>query len=315
MIADYARQRRGRRHPRLLAAAPLSRSWWRKRRRPFLTDAQIAKRSTNPSKTDRARKPATYGAGTVEYLVGAGRADLLPRGQHPPAGRTPGHRGDLRHRPRARAVQDRRWRVARLRRPDAARAQLRIPYQRRGPRPRLPPGAGHRNPVRRPGRPRVRLDAGVESGSVIGGQFDSCWQSSSSPVRRGSRPSSVRAARSTNSSSKAWRRRSRSTRQSSATPAFTSEPFTIHNRWIETEFDNQIPPSPAASRPRPTSRARCSWSRWVAAGWRSRSPRASGSHPVAAVPAAKRRQSDRGRRARLQRRPATRSPHRCRAPS
>ena len=24
--------------------------------------------------------------------------------------------------------------------------------------------------------------------------------------------------------------------------AFTSEPFTVHNRWIETEFDNDIPP-------------------------------------------------------------------------
>ena len=24
-------------------------------------------------------------------------------------------------------------------------------------------------------------------------------------------------------------------------PAFTSEPFTVHTRWIETEFDNQIP--------------------------------------------------------------------------
>jgi acetyl-CoA/propionyl-CoA carboxylase biotin carboxyl carrier protein len=25
-------------------------------------------------------------------------------------------------------------------------------------------------------------------------------------------------------------------------PAFISEPFTVHTRWIETEFDNQIPP-------------------------------------------------------------------------
>ena len=25
-------------------------------------------------------------------------------------------------------------------------------------------------------------------------------------------------------------------------PAFTSEPFTVHTRWIETEWDNQVPP-------------------------------------------------------------------------
>ena len=41
-----------------------------------------------------------------------GRADLLPRGQHPAAGRAPGLRGDLRAGPGARAVPDRRGRGA-----------------------------------------------------------------------------------------------------------------------------------------------------------------------------------------------------------
>ncbi|MFB9682288.1 acetyl-CoA carboxylase biotin carboxyl carrier protein subunit, partial [Streptosporangium vulgare] len=27
-------------------------------------------------------------------------------------------------------------------------------------------------------------------------------------------------------------------------PAFTGDPFTVHTRWIETEFDNTIPPHP-----------------------------------------------------------------------
>jgi acetyl-CoA/propionyl-CoA carboxylase biotin carboxyl carrier protein len=31
-----------------------------------------------------------------------------------------------------------------------------------------------------------------------------------------------------------------------ADPAFTAEPFTVHTRWIETEFDNTIPPYDAA---------------------------------------------------------------------
>src|SRR3712207_9256522 len=28
--------------------------------------------------------------------------------------------------------------------------------------------------------------------------------------------------------------------------AFTSQPFTVHTRWIETEWDNQVPPYSAA---------------------------------------------------------------------
>jgi len=30
-------------------------------------------------------------------------------------------------------------------------------------------------------------------------------------------------------------------------PAFTSHPFTVHTRWMETEFDNQIPPFAGAA--------------------------------------------------------------------
>ena len=63
-------------------------------------------------------------------------------------------------------------------------------------------------------------------------------------------------------------------RRSSATPAFTDEPFTVHTRWIETEFDNAVPavqPPPAdAAEDRPS--ARPSWSRSAASGWRSRFP-------------------------------------------
>src|SRR4029450_5440616 len=40
-------------------------------------------------------------------------------------------------------------------------------------------------------------------------------------------------------------------------PAFTDEPFRVHTRWIETEFDNRIPPyagvaAPAADEARQT---------------------------------------------------------------
>jgi acetyl-CoA/propionyl-CoA carboxylase biotin carboxyl carrier protein len=41
-------------------------------------------------------------------------------------------------------------------------------------------------------------------------------------------------------------------------PAFTAEPFTVHTRWIETEFDNTIPPydGPAGEAAEPEARER-----------------------------------------------------------
>ena len=73
-----------------------------------------------------------------------------------------------------RACSDRRRRAAgHHRRPDAARARHRVPDQRRGPGPRLLPAPGPVTSYEPPSGPGVRLDSGVEAGSVIGGQFDS----------------------------------------------------------------------------------------------------------------------------------------------
>ena len=86
-----------------------------------------------------------------------GRHRLVPRGEHPPAGRAPRLRGGHRHRPRARAVPPRRGRRARLPRPRRERPLHRVPHQRRGPGPQLPalarPGARAALP-RRSRRPR-----------------------------------------------------------------------------------------------------------------------------------------------------------------
>ena len=76
---------------------------------PFLTDEQ--RERIHASAKAICREADYYGAGTVEYLVGVDGVDQLPRGEHPAAGRAPGHRGDQRHRPRARAVPDRRRRA------------------------------------------------------------------------------------------------------------------------------------------------------------------------------------------------------------
>jgi acetyl-CoA/propionyl-CoA carboxylase biotin carboxyl carrier protein len=139
---------------------------------PFLTDAQ--RKEIHESAKRICKEAGYYGAGTVEYLVGQDGADLVPRGQHPPAGGAPGHRGDLGHRPGAQ-----QFRIAngealditedptprghsiefRINGEDAGRGFLPAP----GPVTTFDPPTG----------PGVRLDSGVESGSVIGGQFDS----------------------------------------------------------------------------------------------------------------------------------------------
>ncbi len=90
--------------------------------------------------------------------------------------------------------------------------------------------------------PGVRVDAGIESGSVIGGAFDSLLAKLivTGATREQALQRSARAL-------------SEMTVDGMATlipfhrkvvvdPAFTSDPFTVHNRWIETEFDNDLEP-------------------------------------------------------------------------
>ncbi|MCW2673381.1 MAG: Carbamoyl-phosphate synthase chain ATP-binding [Frankiales bacterium] len=90
--------------------------------------------------------------------------------------------------------------------------------------------------------PGVRVDTGIESGSVIGGAFDSLL--AKLIVTGASREEALQRSK---------RALDELTVDGMATlipfhrkvvtdPAFTSEPFTVHNRWIETEFDNDLPP-------------------------------------------------------------------------
>ncbi len=95
---------------------------------------------------------------------------------------------------------------------------------------------------RMPTGPGVRLDSGVEPGSVIGGAFDSLL--AKLVVTGATRHQALERSR-------------RALAEFEVTgmptviafhravvddPAFTSEPFSVHTRWIETEFDNTIPP-------------------------------------------------------------------------
>ncbi|MFC9221576.1 acetyl/propionyl/methylcrotonyl-CoA carboxylase subunit alpha [Streptomyces hygroscopicus] len=93
-----------------------------------------------------------------------------------------------------------------------------------------------------PAGPGVRLDAGVESGSVIGPAWDSLLAKLI-----------VTGATRTQALQRAARALAEFQVEGMATaipfhravvtdPAFTSAPFTIHTRWIETEFHNTIAP-------------------------------------------------------------------------
>jgi acetyl-CoA/propionyl-CoA carboxylase biotin carboxyl carrier protein len=96
-----------------------------------------------------------------------------------------------------------------------------------------------------PAGPGVRLDAGVEAGSVIGPAWDSLL--AKLVVTGATRPQALR---------RAARALAEFQVEGLATaipfhravvddPAFTSEPFRVHTRWIETEFVNDIQPFPA----------------------------------------------------------------------
>ena len=108
-LADAARHGRRRLHARLLAPASAPEA---RRGGPR---AVPHRRAEHPARRVEQGDPAR---GQVrrrrhcEFLVGARRHHLLPRGQHPPAGGAPRHRGGQRHRPGTRAAAHRRGRAA-----------------------------------------------------------------------------------------------------------------------------------------------------------------------------------------------------------
>ena len=98
-----------------------------------------------------------------------------------------------------------------------------------------------------PQGPGVRVDSGVESGAVVGGAFDSLLAKLI-----------VTGATRTEALQRAARALDEMVVDGMATllpfhravvrdPAFTAEPFAVHNRWIETEFAGGIPPYSGAA--------------------------------------------------------------------
>jgi acetyl-CoA/propionyl-CoA carboxylase biotin carboxyl carrier protein len=120
------------------------------------------------------------------------------------------------------------------------------------------PAPGPVHALRFPGGPGVRIDSGVTTGDVIGGAFDSLL--AKLIVTGSSREDALERSR---RALDEFEIAGLPTvlpfhRKIVRDPAFTSAPFSIYTRWIETDFVNDIEPwsgslaDPAASAPRQT---------------------------------------------------------------
>ncbi|WP_027342637.1 acetyl/propionyl/methylcrotonyl-CoA carboxylase subunit alpha [Hamadaea tsunoensis] len=226
-----------RRHQKLVEEAPA----------PFLTDEQ--RRAIHESAKAICREADYHGAGTVEYLVGQdGTISFLEvntrlQVEHPVSEETTGL--DL-VREQFRIAAGEQLRFTEDPTPRGHSIEFRINGEDPG-RNFLPaPGAVTRLVL--PAGPGVRVDTGIESGSVIGGNFDSLLAKVV-----------VTGATRAEALERACRVLDEMVVDGMATalpfhrlivrdPAFTGEPFTVHTRWIETEWDNTVPPfGPAAA--------------------------------------------------------------------
>ncbi len=214
---------------------------------PFLTDAQ--RKEIHESAKRICREAGYYGAGTVEYLVGQdGLISFLEvntrlQVEHPVTEETSGldlvlqqfkiangEKLDISEdpTPRGHAIE------FRINGEDAGRNFLPAP----GPVTRFDPPSG----------PGVRLDSGVHTGSVIGGQFDSML--AKLIVYGASRDEALARSR---RALDEFHVEGLATvipfhRAVVSDPAFIgdgsgdSAGFTVHTRWIETEWDNPVEP-------------------------------------------------------------------------
>ncbi|GAA1277958.1 acetyl/propionyl/methylcrotonyl-CoA carboxylase subunit alpha [Saccharothrix xinjiangensis] len=222
-----------RRHQKLVEEAPA----------PFLTDEQ--REQIHTSARAICREAGYHGAGTVEYLVARdGTISFLEvntrlQVEHPVSEETAGV--DL-VREQFRIAAGERLRFTEDPTPRGHSIEFRINGEDAGRN--FLPAPGVVTTFTAPSGPGVRVDAGVESGTVIGGQFDSLL--AKLIVTGEDRAQALERAR---------RALDEMVVEGMATvlpfhraivrdPAFvgSEDGFTVHTRWIETEFDNAIEP-------------------------------------------------------------------------
>jgi acetyl-CoA/propionyl-CoA carboxylase biotin carboxyl carrier protein len=229
-----------RRHQKLVEEAPA----------PFLSDEQ---RATIHASAKAICAEAGYsGAGTVEYLVGTdGTVSFLEvntrlQVEHPVSEETAGM--DL-VREQFRIAAGERLRYTEDPTPRGHSIEFRINGEDAGRN--FLPAPGTVTTWVPPDGPGVRVDSGVESGSVIGGAFDSLL--AKVIITGEDRTQALERAR---------RALDELVVTGMATvlpfhravvrdPAFVGDEhgFSVHTRWIETEFDNTIPPFDGAAEP------------------------------------------------------------------
>ncbi|EWM65993.1 acetyl/propionyl-CoA carboxylase, alpha subunit, partial [Micromonospora sp. M42] len=225
-----------RRHQKLVEEAPA----------PFLTDAQRAQ--IHDSAKAICREAGYHGAGTVEYLVGAdGTISFLEvntrlQVEHPVTEETAGI--DL-VREQFRIADGEKLRFTEDPTPRGHAIEFRINGE--DPGRNFLPAPGTVTALRLPSGPGVRVDTGISAGDVIGGNFDSLLakviivgETRAEALERARRALDEMVVDGMATALPFHRLVIRD-------EAFTAEPFTVHTRWIETEWDNTVPAFTAAA--------------------------------------------------------------------
>jgi len=210
---------------------------------PFLTDAQ--RKEIHESAKRICREAHYSGAGTVEYLVGQdGLISFLEvntrlQVEHPVTEETAGI--DL-VRQQFRIANGEKLAITEDPEPRGHAFEFRINGEDAGRN--FLPAPGPVSLFHPPSGPGVRLDSGVETGSVIGGQFDSML--AKLIVYGATREEALQRSRRALDEFKV---EGLATvipfhRAIVSDPAFIGdgESFSVHTRWIETEWDNTIEP-------------------------------------------------------------------------
>jgi acetyl-CoA/propionyl-CoA carboxylase biotin carboxyl carrier protein len=207
---------------------------------PFLTDEQRA--TIHESAKAICKEAGYHGAGTVEFLVGQdGLISFLEvntrlQVEHPVSEETSGL--DL-VREQFRIAEGEVLNLLEDPEPRGHSIEFRINGEDAGRN--FLPAPGTVTTLSLPSGPGVRVDAGVEAGSVIGGQFDSLL--AKLIVTGSDRAQALERSR---------RALAEFQVEGMATvlpfhrlvvddPAFADD-FTVHTRWIETEWDNTVEP-------------------------------------------------------------------------
>jgi acetyl-CoA/propionyl-CoA carboxylase, biotin carboxylase, biotin carboxyl carrier protein len=225
-----------RRHQKLVEEAPA----------PFLSDAQ--REQIHHSAKAICREAHYWGAGTVEYLVGQdGTVSFLEvntrlQVEHPVTEETTGV--DL-VREQFRVAEGEVLRLTEDPAPSGHAFEFRINGE--DPGRGFLPAPGTVTTYIEPGGPGVRVDSGIEPNSVVSGAFDSLlakvivWGESRDEALARSRRALDEMVVDGMATALPFHR------AVVRDPAFTSHPFTVHTRWMETEFDNQITPFAGAA--------------------------------------------------------------------